>query len=67
MKNIVEFNGISHKHFNDRNIRKDILDKIEANPNIIYSLSNDRLKQLIKLQEEDIEELAIKIEKLKKN
>lgn len=41
----------------ERKNKKDILAKIEANPNLIYSISNERLIQLIQIQQEDIEEL----------
>ena len=41
----------------ERKNKKDILAKIEANPILIYSISNERLIQLIQIQQEDIEEL----------
>lgn len=47
--------------------KKEILEEIDKNPNLINSLSYTRLKQLNQIYEERINELEIKLKMLKNN
>lgn len=47
--------------------KKEILEKIDKNPNLIDSLSYNRLKQLNQIYEERINELELKLKMLKSN
>ena len=42
------------KSVQENNSKLDIISKIDENPDLIYSLSNERLKQLIQLYDEQI-------------
>ena len=46
--------------------RTSIIDEIEKNPDIIHTLSNEKLKELIKLYDEEIAKVDKEIQELKK-
>lgn len=62
------------KSVQENNNKLDIISKIEENPDLIYSLSNERLEQLIQLYDEqiaivdnDIFQITNNIKKLESN
>lgn len=67
MKEYNNFVNNLQKNFNQDKAMRNILNKIDSNPDLIYSLSNERLKQLIQIQKKDIDELKLKINMFKSN
>lgn len=67
MKEYNNFVNNLQKDFKQDKAMRNILNKIDSNPDLIYSLSNERLKQLIQIQRKDIDELKLKINMFKSN
>ena len=61
-----DFTNRLQKEIKEKKIMDSILDKVKNNPEIIDSLSDERLEQLISLQEKKIEELDIEIDMMRR-
>ena len=60
----INFKDIIKFDLNEKKTKKEILSRIEETPGLIYGLSNERLKQLIQIQQENLEELFTKYSSL---
>lgn len=66
MDNNNDFTKRLQKEVKAKQTRDIILNKIKENPEIINTLSDERLDQLISMQRERIQELDIEIDTLKR-
>lgn len=66
MNNNDDFTKRLQKDIKAKKTRDIILNKIKDNPEIINTLSDERLEQLISMQKERINELDIEINDLKR-
>ncbi len=61
-----DFTSRLQKEIKEKQIMDSILQKVRNNPEIIDTLSDERLEQLITLQNKKLRELDIEIEEMKR-